>query len=79
MNGAAEPSGDFTNGQCLVGSGLPHLVYMLSAENEQARGKHWEIFSKHPVWLKLKDDPQYADTVSKIDFVILKPLAGSQI
>jgi hypothetical protein len=66
-------------GQCLVGSGLPHLVYMLSAENEQARGKHWEIFSKHPVWLKLKDDPQYADTVSKIDFVILKSLAGSQI
>lgn len=66
-------------GQCLVGSGLPHLVYMLSAENEQARGKHWEIFSKHPVWLKLNADPQYADTVSKIDFVILKPLVCSQI
>jgi hypothetical protein len=66
-------------GQCLAGAGLPHLVYMLSAENEEARGKHWEVFSEHPAWVKLRDDSQYADAVSKISFEILKPTVYSQI
>lgn len=66
-------------GQALIGSNLPHLTYMLSAENQDEHKKHWDAFGKHPVWNKLKNDPQYADTVSKIRNWFLVPTAYSQI
>ena len=31
-------------GQALIGPGLPHLTYMLSAESEEAHKKHWTAF-----------------------------------
>jgi hypothetical protein len=66
-------------GQALIGSNLPHLTYMLSAEDQDAHKKHWDAFGKHPVWNKLKNDPQYADTVSKIANHFLVPTSYSQI
>jgi hypothetical protein len=66
-------------GQALVGPNLPHLTYMLSAEDSEAHKKHWADFGKHPVWNKLKNDPQYADTVSKIANRFLVPKSYSQI
>ncbi len=66
-------------GQALIGPNLPHLTYMTSGENEELHKKHWDGFSKHPTWTKLKDDPQYADTVSNISKWILEPTAYSQI
>lgn len=66
-------------GQSLVGRDLPHLIYMLSAEDQAAHKKHWGDFGKHPVWKKLQADPQYNDTVSKITNRYLVPLACSQI
>ena len=66
-------------GQVLIGQNLPHLTYMLSAENEQEHKKHWGAFGKHPTWDKLKNDPEYADTVSKIKNWFLVPAAYSQI
>jgi hypothetical protein len=66
-------------GQALVGPGLPHLTYMLSAETDEAHKKHWGEFGKHPTWNKLKNDPEYADTVSKIKNWFLVPTAYSQI
>jgi hypothetical protein len=66
-------------GQTLIGRDLPHLTYMLSAENDEAHKKHWEAFGKHPVWKKLQSDPQYADTVSNIVKNFLVPTAYSQV
>jgi hypothetical protein len=66
-------------GQALIGSNLPHLTYMLSAEDQAAHTKHWDVFKDHPTWIKLKNDPQYADTVSKITNRFLVPTAYSQI
>jgi len=66
-------------GQGLVGRDLPHLTYMTSGENEEVHKKHWDGFGKHPVWVKLKDDPKFADTVSKITKQILLPTGYSQI
>jgi hypothetical protein len=66
-------------GQALIGSNLPHLTYMVSAENKEAHTKHWDTFKAHPTWDKLKNDPQYADTVSKIVTRFLVPAAYSQI
>jgi hypothetical protein len=66
-------------GQALIGPNLPHLTYMTSAEDEASHKEHWAAFGKHPTWEKLKTDPQYADTVSKITKWILTPTAYSQI
>jgi hypothetical protein len=66
-------------GQALIGRDLPHLTYMVSGENQEAHKKHWDAFRAHPTWDKLKNDPQYADTVSKIANRFLVPTAYSQI
>jgi hypothetical protein len=66
-------------GQALIGASLPHLTYMLSAENRDAHKQHWDAFSKHPTWKKMSSDPQYADTVSKITNRFLAPASYSQI
>jgi len=66
-------------GQALIGPNLPHLTYMLSAEDQDAHKKHWDAFGKHPVWNKLKNEPQYADTVSKITNHFLLPTPYSQV
>ena len=66
-------------GQALIGSNLPHLTYMVSAENPEAHKKHWDAFRASPIWDKLKNDPQYADTVSKVANRFLVPTAYSQI
>lgn len=66
-------------GQVLIGENLPHLTYMLSGENMDEHKKHWAGFMKDPTWNKLKNDPQYADAVSKISNWFLKPTSYSQI
>ncbi len=66
-------------GQALIGSNLPHLTYLLSAEDQAAHAKHWDAFRQHPTWDKMKNDPQYADTVSKITNRFLVPASYSQI
>ena len=66
-------------GQSLIGPSLPHLIYMLSAESQELHKEHWAAFQKHPTWNKLKNDPQYADTVSRIRNQFLVPAAYSQI
>jgi len=66
-------------GQALIGRDLPHLTYMLCGENKDLHKKHFGDFGKHPTWDKLKNDPEYADTVSKITSRFLEPLSYSQI
>ena len=66
-------------GQVLIGRDLPHLTYMVSGENREAHNKHWDAFRASPTWDKLKNDPQYADTVSKIYNRFLVPTSYSQI
>jgi len=66
-------------GQALIGRDLPHLTYMLCGENKDAHKKHFGDFGKHPTWNKLKNDPQYGDTVSKITSRFFEPASFSQI
>jgi hypothetical protein len=66
-------------GQALVGRDLPHLTYMLCSADMDAHKKNWNAFLAHPVWIGLKNDPQYADTVQKITSRFLVPAAYSQI
>jgi hypothetical protein len=66
-------------GQALVGRDLPHLTYMLCSADMASHKKNWDAFLAHPVWIRLKNDPQYADTVQKITSRFVVPAAYSQI
>jgi hypothetical protein len=66
-------------GQALVGRDLPHLTYMLCSPDRETHKKNWSAFAVHPVWVALKNDPQYADTVQKITSRFLVPAPYSQI
>jgi hypothetical protein len=66
-------------GRDLVGAGLPSLTYMLAFADVAAREKAWAAFRVDPEWVKLRDQPVYADIVSGIDASLLRPTDYSQI
>ncbi len=66
-------------GASIAGQRLPNLVYMLAFDSREQLDVAWAKFRSDPAWLKLKDDSTYADTVSHIVSIILRPLAGSDI
>ena len=66
-------------GRDLVGAGLPSLTYMLVFADVAAREKAWAAFRVHPEWVKLRDQPAYADIVSSIDASLLRPTDYSQL
>jgi hypothetical protein len=66
-------------GQSIAGTLMPNLTYMVGFDSPAALDAAWAAFMKHPDWEKLKGDPKYADTVSRITNLILRPQPGSQI
>ena len=66
-------------GETLIGPGLPNLKYMLAAPDMPANEANWKTFLAHPDFVRMKDDPKYADTVSKITKLFLEPTDYSQI
>lgn len=66
-------------GESIIGSRMPNLTYMVGFDDADAQKKAWDAFQKHPKWNELKDDPYYADTVSNITNLVLRPSESSQI
>jgi len=66
-------------GEALVGGKIPNLTYMVGFDDVAAKDKAWGAFGKHPKWIEMRSDPYYADTVSNITNLVLKPAKGSQI
>lgn len=66
-------------GQALVGSKLPNLTYMLAFDDAEAQKAGWDKFRDHPDWKRLSGDPAYADTVTDITNLVLRPTPASQI
>jgi NIPSNAP len=66
-------------GQALAGRDLPQLSYLLCSPDRATHKRNWDAFLAHPVWIRLRDDPQYANTVSKITSRFLVPTTYSQI
>lgn len=66
-------------GQALAGRDLPHLTYITCATDLKTHLGNWKKFSAHPDWAKMKDLPQYANTVSKNTPRFLAPTSYSQI
>jgi len=66
-------------GQSLVGTRLPNLTYMLGFDDMDSKEKSWDRFRNDPGWKKLKAEPYYKDTVSKVTNILLRPALCSQI
>jgi hypothetical protein len=60
-------------GQSLAGPNLPHLRYFTGGPDLAAHLANWGKFGPHPIWVKLKDDPQYKDNTSKNTARFLTP------
>ena len=65
--------------QAISGDVRPNLVYMTTFSDTADHRKKWNAFRTHPQWVAIKDLPEYAHTVSKIDKYFLHPTAFSQL
>ena len=65
--------------EVLAGSHMPNLMYMTSFNNMAERDAHWKQFGADPEWNKLKVVPEYQNTVSKNEPVLLNPAEFSEL
>jgi len=66
-------------GEALAGTGLPCLKYMLGAPDMAANEAGWKTLIAHPDFVKMRDDPKYADTQPEISKLFLAPTDFSQV
>ncbi len=66
-------------GETLIGDNLPNLKYMLAAPDMAANGKGWKAFLESPDFIRMRDDPKYADTMPNITKLFLEPTDYSQV
>jgi hypothetical protein len=64
-------------GEVISGPTMPNLMYLTTFKNKQSQDEHWQAFRSAPAWLELKDDKQYANTVSNSVKVFLRPTSYS--
>lgn len=65
-------------GRTLSGPDSPNLIYIIGAESEEAHKEHWKAFKSSDGWKGMKDLPEFANTVSKIQNWVIKPTEFSQ-
>jgi hypothetical protein len=66
-------------GETIVGEKIPNLTYMIAFDDMAEHDKNWKTFSSDPEWIKIKDLPEYKDTVSTITRTFLSPAEFSQV
>ena len=66
-------------GETLIGPQMPNLAYMVAFDDLAAREQAWDAFRGDPDWKELKAKEEYADTVSNITDIFLRPLPFSQV
>lgn len=66
-------------GQALSGPNLPHLRYITSGPDLASHLANWKKFGPDPRWVKLKEDPQYANNTSKNTARFVVPTSYSQL
>ena len=66
-------------GHTIIGQNMPHLTYMLAYRDKDEQRQVWQRFRDDPDWHAMRDNPRYADTVSRIHAVFLVPAEGSQL
>lgn len=65
--------------EVISGSTMPNLMYMTTFADMAAHDAHWNSFTKSPVWLKLKAEEEYKNTVAKAVKILLHPADYSDL
>ena len=66
-------------GDIIAGTRMPAFLYMIGCSSLEKHAEVWKTFVAHPKWIAMKDLPEYADTATEIESVVLTPSPGSQI
>ncbi|MDX2250285.1 MAG: NIPSNAP family protein [Bacteroidia bacterium] len=66
-------------GKTLIGDNMPNLTYMLTFKDMAERDANWNDFISSDEWNKMRNLPEYADTVSNIIRTFLIPMDFSQV
>jgi len=66
-------------GNVLAGPRTPALMFIVGCPSAEAHTEAWQAFRTHPKWLVMRDLPEFADTATEIERVVLTPSPGSQI
>ena len=66
-------------GEQISGNHMPNLTYMLAFKDMNDHDVTWRKFGPHPEWQRIVNLPEYANTVSNIRRVFLKPLEYSKL
>jgi hypothetical protein len=67
----------FFFGKIIAGTHMPALAYMLCFRDMVHREEAWTKFRSHPDWNTMKEKPEYANTVSRVNKIFLVPEEGS--
>lgn len=62
-------------GDMIAGPYRPCLVYMINVTDMEAHGQAWKRFVAHPEWIRMKDKPEYANSISNIRNYFLTPIS----
>jgi hypothetical protein len=66
-------------GENISGHQMPCLTYLLAFKDKADQAEAWSKFGPHPEWQRIIKLEEYANTVSQITRVFLKPLPYSQL
>jgi hypothetical protein len=61
-------------GEMIIGPYRPCLTYMINFKDMAEHDASWQDFIKHPEWKAMSQKEEYANTVSNIRKIFLKPL-----
>ena len=61
-------------GDLIAGPYRPALMYLLQFKDMEERDANWGKFGSHPEWNRIKDLPEYANSVSNIRRTFLMPV-----
>ncbi len=56
----------------IAGDRMPNLLYITRFSNLADREVHWKIFEDNPYWKQMSQLPEYLNTVSKADIVLMR-------
>jgi uncharacterized protein YpmB len=63
----------------IAGSKMPNLIYITRFSNLADREAHWKSFVDAPAWKQMSTLPEYLNTVSKSDIILMRAKTYSDL
>ena len=65
-------------GEILSGTRMPALIYLTWHKDEATRNNAWDAFGAHPDWRAMRNKPEYRNTATNNQVLLLSPMPYSQ-